>query len=764
MDCDKWPGEGVDNDGKNGSDNPCKRNYIVDTCTGAVPQGTGGIGSGLLELDFGVNSDERYKIRSGYIKKYKKDKELYYSPITRDGDHKLFATDIVSLGSVFDCDWEGKPRFYQYLTDTTFNIPPLISTFEVGVDGELTNTKDVSGIISDKKFTTGLIGDLSCLRFNTNSDSCNNLKRLCELGVGLDERRVISSTGVVLPPDDKITNDDVEADFIRGIFTTLNTPGATTINPVFIDNLVYPDYQDTPYTNFRVNGGIVSTNTSFWDRKIWVYDNSYYFYFGLNKGRTALSKMKQKYFTECTPEQDIDFYVVSTQITEDTSAPTGDGSIDIAVIGGVGPYTFLWTDGPTVGGQTYPITNNIQNISGLYAGTYSVEVTDSAGNVTSATFIVPGPAAVSCNVQTVNTTSNGASDGEIMVDVSNGIPPYKIELNEYDATTSAGTILGSVPPSPINSSPGGYTFTNLPSGTYIVRVTDSGTPETTCQSIDFIGEPTAIDITLTGTDPSCAGELDGSISTSVSGGIAPYTFSWSPGGETSLNISNLAGNTTYVLTVRDDNGNGAPITKDITLGEPTPITTGTISTINGNCPTGAAKGAITIPNIVGGTGSYTVELTGGDDSVTVSQSANAGDTVLFNNLDNGTNSTPYVVTITDDNGCDIRIEGIEVFVPSTALSVGISSDGATPATLTATISGGIFNTDSSAGDTYDYELTLQRYNGSTWDNIISGTISSGSFSYTLPTSLPTPSTYRYVARDKSGQSDGCRVESSTTVA
>jgi uncharacterized protein YjdB len=60
------------------------------------------------------------------------------------------------------------------------------------------------------------------------------------------------------------------------------------------------------------------------------------------------------------------------------SSPGGsDGCALLTVVGGVAPYTFLWSNGATT-----------QNLFGLSAGTYSVLVTDALGDTTSASVVI----------------------------------------------------------------------------------------------------------------------------------------------------------------------------------------------------------------------------------------------------------------------------------------------------------------------------------------------------------------------------------------
>jgi hypothetical protein len=686
------------------SDNNCKQsNYILDTCTGAAPQSSP---SGSKK---GVNSGKAIKVRSGYIKK--DDGELYYSPITAQKDSKLFATGIVNLGSIFDCSWNGDQKLQQYLTDTTHQLPSLID--ELDTDSSITPTPTISTGYS-------LFGEISCLGFATGSDNCNNLKRVCELGVGLDELRDLSK------PDKKIGNEDVEEEFIRGIFAELNTPSITTGNSVFFDSTSsgFPDYQNLNYSHFRVTKttgtftGINQSNGNFWNKSIWVYDNSYYFYFGLNKGKTALSKMKRKYFTECVPEVDVDFYIVSDVITADDATATPTGAVSINVIGGVGPYTFTWSQ-VTVGTGTaaisYPTTTTTQNISDLVAGVYNVEVVDSIGTVTNGSFIVQGPTPVTCNVQSTNLTSNGANDGTISINVNGGSPVYTYELFNYNATSSA-PILPAILDDKITIT--SKVFLNLRAGDYMVKVTDSTAPTpTTCENIVSISDSPALVVTLTPENITCNGDGDGNITATISGGIAPYDTEWTSTTNTSygpfdsvFKISSLEAET-YKLTVTDATGTNVVMTETIT--EPDLITFNS-TPING-C--NGSLGEIQISNIKGGTAPYDIELKNNEISYNVNRAVSNPTLELFTNLANGSTlyeEKPYELTITDDNGCVVS-KIIELFVPKVQLTVDLIVNSTLPVDeasatriFTVNINGGVYQDDTDKGPLYGYQVEIQR--------------------------------------------------------
>jgi len=753
------------------SDNKCRSNYVIDSCTGALPQDEDNGGN-----DEGVNSKRFKNIKSGYIKNH--EGELYYSPVTYDNNSKLFATDIVNLGSVFDCSWNGDQKFYQYLTDTTSNLPPLIDD-KVGSD----------------TITTGydLFGEITCLAFKTNSDNCNNLKRICELGVGLDELRESPSI-LPLDPDKKITNADVDDPLVRSIFTKLNSNiiSPAALPEIYIDspnNTTVVNYQDQYYTEFRVDGGIRPANTSFWNNPVWVYDNSYYFYFGLNKGNTALGKMKRKYFTECTPEVDVDFFVVSDSIIADNPATAArDGAISINIFGGIGPYTFVW-DQLTEGGVSYPTTTTTtsKTISGLIAGTYNVKAIDSVGNIANGTFTVPGPVPVGCNVQSTDTTQNATSDGKITVNLNGGVGDYTVTLYDtIDGVESGLTSLSSPPPPgatnprtittnstefvglPARFDSNDYSDTSITPDTtkmlgYKVVVTDNTLPTpSSCESVVEINEPSAINVTLTKTDITCNGNGDGKIIANVTGGEAPYSFEWNsdPSLDTK-NLSNLEVGS-YELVVTDSIG-ATKTSLTETISEPLAISYNV--TPKSGC--NGTKGEIEIDSVIGGTPPYTVTINGGNPNITETITLSSGGSDTFDNLNEGKGPETYQITVEDSAGC-FKYDSAEILVPATQLTANLTVDGNiggnasdTVRTFTVSINGGIFNTNSALGDVYKYKVQVMRDTGGGFVNFGSlEDVSNTTYVFTDNYLSITPTgtyTYEYkvIVYDKNKEPFGC---------
>jgi large repetitive protein len=149
---------------------------------------------------------------------------------------------------------------------------------------------------------------------------------------------------------------------------------------------------------------------------------------------------------------------------------------------------------------------------------------------------------------------------------------------------------------------------------------------------------------------SCFGEIDGSITTNIEGGIPSYSVLWTgPKGFTSAaaSISSLPqGDYTLKIT---DSGNSLPFTKTYTIIEPGEIKLTTDVNKNVSC-FGAANGEIAI-SVNGGTGAYTY--------------AWAKDNVGYDTTEDVSNLSPgnYLVTVSDANNCGPKILAFTITEP-----------------------------------------------------------------------------------------------------
>jgi len=223
------------------------------------------------------------------------------------------------------------------------------------------------------------------------------------------------------------------------------------------------------------------------------------------------------------------------------------------------------------------------------------------------------PAKFAVSVAPTDIQCFGNNTGSAIATVTHGKPPYRYEWsNGTVLTTSALTTTAS----------------NLPAGTHYVIVTEANGCVTFCSFT--IGQPAApLNVSAVTSDITCNGTATGSIDVTTTGGTPPYTYSWTPGGSTTEDISNLIADT-YTLTVKDSN-NCTYVTA-YTLNEPYTLVS-TPSLVNVNC-FGAS------------TGTASVSTTGGTTPHSYLWS-NSETTAEILNIPAGA----YSVTVTDFNGC-----------------------------------------------------------------------------------------------------------------
>ena len=191
---------------------------------------------------------------------------------------------------------------------------------------------------------------------------------------------------------------------------------------------------------------------------------------------------------------------------------------------------------------------NLQDLSGLVAGTYSVVVTDANLCTAQRSVIITQPAAALATTEThVNVLCFGGNNGSINLSVSGGTPPYS-----YVWTASNG---GVVPAGQANL----QDLSGLVAGTYSVVVTDANLC-TTQRSVIITQPAAALATTETHVNVLCFGNATGSIDLTVSGGTPPYSYVWTasnggvvPAGQ--ANLQDLTGLVagTYSVVVTDAN-------------------------------------------------------------------------------------------------------------------------------------------------------------------------------------------------------------------
>ncbi|HHM21404.1 MAG TPA: hypothetical protein ENJ20_05210, partial [Bacteroidetes bacterium] len=197
--------------------------------------------------------------------------------------------------------------------------------------------------------------------------------------------------------------------------------------------------------------------------------------------------------------------------------PGTSGTLTAVPLGGTPPFNYQWSNGATS-----------PNIGNLGPGTWSVSVADATGCTGEASVTLANGGNFTVNNFIEHVDCFGENTGRIQLSVINGIPPYQFSWSNGATTAN---------------------IDQLAAGTYTVTVADA----TACtQTLDyFINQPPLLEVTTTGTDGTC-GNL-GSVSSSVTGGTAPYFYMWS-NGQTNPDIILLTAGGTYTLTVTDAKG------------------------------------------------------------------------------------------------------------------------------------------------------------------------------------------------------------------
>ncbi|GEL11532.1 gliding motility-associated C-terminal domain-containing protein [Flavobacterium glycines] len=279
-----------------------------------------------------------------------------------------------------------------------------------------------------------------------------------------------------------------------------------------------------------------------------------------------------------------------------------NASITAAISGGIPPYQYTWSNLATTLNQT-----------NLSAGDYTILVTDNAGCKKSQTITIPDAPIFTVNPVKKDISCFGAHDGSIALNLVGGKAP--ITLVWSDGSTS------------------GLTRNNLGAGTYTATISD-GTP---CQIVRtfVIQEPQLLVLSANVTNAfDCDNANSGAINLLVSGGTAPFTYSWS-NGATTEDLNNVpAGN--YLVTVTD--ARGCVKTAQYSINRPLPIVIGVTTKTDVNCDTKEVKQNFTA-QVSGGLPPYQLNWSSG----TVSGANNQ----IMSTSQNGT----IVLNVTDALGC-----------------------------------------------------------------------------------------------------------------
>ncbi|MFH0864849.1 MAG: PKD domain-containing protein [Bacteroidota bacterium] len=301
--------------------------------------------------------------------------------------------------------------------------------------------------------------------------------------------------------------------------------------------------------------------------------------------------------------------------TQDVSCFNGNNGYAAALVsGGTTSYQYTWS-APGIG--------NVSSTSTLYAGTYTLSVTDLHGCTIDTTFTISEPPLLTYSYVTDSVNCFSGTDGSIIITPNGGNPPYSFDWNPGVST--------------------GPVANNLSFGTYYVTISDNNNCDTS--ALITINQPPQIVLNTSGDVTICLGQTT-TISASASGGTGSYIFTWIGLGTGSSYNVNPTSTTTYTVSITDANGcTAAPQILTVTVNPP--ISVSVIANPTSLCLGESAQLTATAN---GGNGNYTYTWGAG---IGVS-----GSTIIV--TPSGT--TMYPVTVTDNCGSPAGVDSVEIIV------------------------------------------------------------------------------------------------------
>lgn len=394
----------------------------------------------------------------------KGEKAYYFKPCefhkSYDGTYEnriiMFATDLVLLGSLNECDENGIPIAFKYLPSTSYKMPsnlagtnidnegymysygqtkqsicknkkieePLLPltgssqtlgnfvnwsktieeyekvpdditeyavTESAGIDWGWTGPNQGVSNSSIPYYPGGHFLGISCVNAQTNIKTCVNLSRVCEVGAEISSRNYVLLKNkenvefAYTQPTGFISKDELSDSQFRTMFATMNINGLKTVvdndtnyrKYEFISNVPtnfggeFEKYTDNEYYNkinsrsdkgsdisstdaylftrtfeyrsddyYRFRFGLIDEPDSKDMRKHYalrngsivampMYENSFYFYFGLVNGSTSLERLFRDYFSNCeSNDEDASFFTYSTGDADLCKTDTGTFTVE----------------------------------------------------------------------------------------------------------------------------------------------------------------------------------------------------------------------------------------------------------------------------------------------------------------------------------------------------------------------------------------------------------------------------------------------------
>jgi hypothetical protein len=274
---------------------------------------------------------------------------------------------------------------------------------------------------------------------------------------------------------------------------------------------------------------------------------------------------------------------------------------------------FYWFDGTDVSG----LPDYIGSIySGLSAGTYTVYASHKLAKCTSDTLQVVIEDSIKIITAEIAIDRGNSRcrnpNGRLTVAVNGGDPVGNYTYEWYVGNSvGGGLVIGT-----------SHTVNSLESGSYTILVTDKATGCQTIESEEVPDETETPVLTALAVDIFCSDQNSGSVSATVEGVTAGFTFEWFIGPSekptadfTGSDVNNLpAGDYTVIVTDNSTACKSIPI--PITIGQTlAPTINGVSSTNNTSCDNSLPNGSVTV-TIAGDPAEHTIEWFAGATTTT----------------------------------------------------------------------------------------------------------------------------------------------------
>lgn len=344
-----------------------------------------------------------------------------------------------------------------------------------------------------------------------------------------------------------------------------------------------------------------------------------------------------------------DALVIDATVVSPDCGGADNGSIAVAISGGVAPYTLVWS-----GDNGFTSTAN--TIADLAPGSYTLEVTDSGTCTETVIYTLTEPDALAIAGDVTDILCGGEATGAINITVTGGTPPYQFVWSGNGLATTDEDVF------------------DLPVGSYQVDVLDAN--GCSVDAVFTITEAPVLDASVTTTNSTC-GDANGSAEVSASGGTGALAIAWFDGGGTNIGTSNSitnlgAGN--YSVEITDVLG--CTLTLNVNISDSDAVALDANAT-NPLCA-GDSNGTINL-TATGGTGVLTFAWTGPNGFTATSE--DIADLLAGS----------YTVNVTDELGCfsALTIELTETdALTATADITNVSCNATDDGAIDLSVSGG----------------------------------------------------------------------------